>query len=122
MDIYIEFGKRLAEVRKSRKLSQAQLAEKLDMPQSTYAQYEKAKRKIPLDLIVSLSNVLSISPTYLILGEEANCIEDFSEQESELIKKYRQLNVDGKVHIMKSIDFELSEQAQEAENKEERLA
>ena len=42
-------------------------------------------------------------------------------QEEKHIKKYRQLDVDGKVRIDKQIDFELYQQEQDAEKEEERL-
>lgn len=84
MNIYIEFGRRLAFIRQNSKLSQSQIAQKLNIAQSTYAGYEKGVRKIPLEIIVQLSKILNISPTILILGDEANIVKDYtiSEQES----------------------------------------
>lgn len=107
MSIYKEFGRRLADIRQTNDLSQKQLAEKLNIPQSTYAGYETGSRKIPLDLIVELSKIFKISPTILILGDEINIIDDFIPQEQELIKKYRQLNADGKERINNILDVEI---------------
>ena len=109
MSIYKEFGKRLADIRQTNNLSQKQLAEKLNIPQSTYAGYETGSRKIPLDLIVELSKIFKISPTILILGDEINIIDDFIPQEQELIKKYRQLNADGKERINNMLDVEIDQ-------------
>ena len=61
MNIYIEFGRRLAFIRQNSKLSQSQIAQKLNIAQSTYAGYEKGVRKIPLEIIVQLSKILNIS-------------------------------------------------------------
>lgn len=121
MSIYKEFGKRLADIRQTNDLSQKQLAEKLNIPQSTYAGYETGSRKIPLDLIVELSKIFKISPTILILGDEINIIDDFIPQEQELIKKYRQLNADGKERINNMLDVEIDQlrrkEMKQSENK-----
>lgn len=94
MNIYIEFGRRLAFIRQNSKLSQSQIAQKLNIAQSTYAGYEKGVRKIPLEIIVQLLKILNISPTILILGDEANIVKDYTISEQELIKKYRQLTAE----------------------------
>lgn len=109
MNIYIEFGKRLAEMRQQINLSQKSIADKLEIPQSTYAGYETGSRKIPLELIVRLSKILNISPTVLILGKEINIINDFTASELELIKKYRQLDADGRQRIENQLNFEVEQ-------------
>lgn len=105
MNIYIEFGRRLAFIRQNSKLSQSQIAQKLNIAQSTYAGYEKGVRKIPLEIIVQLSKILNISPTILILGDEANIVKDYTISEQELIKKYRQLTAEQQGAIENSIDY-----------------
>ena len=105
MNIYIEFGRRLAFIRQNSKLSQSQIAQKLNIAQSTYAWYEKGVRKIPLEIIVQLSKILNISPTILILGDEANIVKDYTISEQELIKKYRQLTAEQQGAIENSIDY-----------------
>ena len=105
MNIYIEFGRRLDFIRQNSKLSQSQIAQKLNIAQSTYAGYEKGVRKIPLEIIVQLSKILNISPTILILGDEANIVKDYTISEQELIKKYRQLTAEQQGAIENSIDY-----------------
>lgn len=105
MNIYIEFGRRLAFIRQNSKLSQSQIAQKLNIAQSTYAGYEKGVRKIPLEIIVQLSKILNISPTILILGDEANIGKDYTISEQELIKKYRQLTAEQQGAIENSINY-----------------
>lgn len=68
--IYKEFGKRLAEVRISKKLTQAEAAEKLGTVQSTYSGYELGTRKINLELILKFSEIYDVSPNFLITGEK----------------------------------------------------
>lgn len=105
MNIYIEFGRRLAFIRQNSKLSQSQIAQKLNIAQSTYAGYEKGVRKIPLEIIVQLSKILNISPAILILGDEANIVKDYTISEQELIKKYRQLTAEQQGAIENSINY-----------------
>lgn len=105
MTIYIEFGRRLASIRQNSKLSQSQIAQKLNIAQSTYAGYEKGVRKIPLEIIVQLSKILDISPTVLILGDEANIVKEYTISEQELIKKYRQLTAEQQGAIENNIDY-----------------
>ena len=105
MNIYIEFGRRLAFIRQNSKLSQSQIAQKLNIAQSTYAGYEKGVRKIPLEIIVQLSKILNIGPTILISGDEANIVKDYTISEQELIKKYRQLTAEQQGAIENSIDY-----------------
>ena len=105
MNIYIEFGRRLASIRQNSKLSQSQIAQKLNIAQSTYAGYEKGVRKIPLEIIVQLSKILNISPTVLILGVEANIVKEYTISEQELIKKYRQLTAEQQGAIENNIDY-----------------
>lgn len=95
--IYAEFGHRLTSLRKQKGLSQAELAKKLDMPQSTYANYETGKRKITLELIMQFSQFYSVSPTFLVTGQEHfDSDMTVSLSEINLIKKYRALNERGK--------------------------
>ena len=105
MNIYIEFGRRLASIRQNSKLSQSQIAQKLNIAQSTYAGYEKGVRKIPLEVIVQLSQIFNISPTILILGNESNIIEDYTKSEKKLIKKYRQLTAEQQGAVENNIDY-----------------
>lgn len=123
MNIYIEFGRRLAFIRQNSKLSQSQIAQKLNIAQSTYAGYEKGVRKIPLEIIVQLSKILNISPTILILGDEANIVKDYTISEQELIKKYRQLTAEQQGAIENSINYyiEANKKAKSEENGERPL-
>lgn len=106
MSIYRDFGKRLASIRQNSNLSQVQIAQKLGIAQSTYAGYEKGVRKIPLEAIVQLSNILNISPTLLILGDEISIISDYTISEQEIIKKYRALDERGKESVIATLERE----------------
>ena len=104
--IYVEFGRRLTSLRRQYGLSQAELANKLHMPQSTYANYETGKRKITLELIMQFSQFYSVSPTFLVTGQEQFDSDiSISLPEIEMIKKYRTLNERGK----EAVDILLSQ-------------
>lgn len=70
--LYKEFGNRLAELRKLKGFTQAEIALKLNTVQSTYSGYELGTRKITLELIKELSKIFDVSPDFLILGKEIN--------------------------------------------------
>lgn len=54
--------------------------------------------------------------------EPINSISEFNYEEKDIIKKYRLLDEGGKGRIKNQLEYEVSQQAQKAENKEERLA
>lgn len=81
--IYKEFGKRLAEVRISKKLTQAEAAEKLGTVQSTYSGYELGTRKINLELILKFSEIYDVSPNFLITGKE-DISQEISKNKTEI--------------------------------------
>ena len=115
MNIYKEIGKRLAVIRQNQNYSQKQLSALLSIPQSTYAGYETGARKIPLDLIVKLSRILKISSAFLILGNESFNIDNFSNIENTMIKKYRQLDANGQEDVDDYIDMKLAKLQRKAE-------
>lgn len=81
--IYKEFGKRLAEVRISKKLTQAEAAEKLGTVQSTYSGYELGTRKINLELILKFSEIYDVSPNFLITGKK-DISQEISKNKTEI--------------------------------------
>ncbi len=70
--IYLEFGRRLAAARKEAGLTQAEVAERLGTVQSTYSGYELGTRKVTGELIAALSDILDVSPDYLVKGTKKN--------------------------------------------------
>lgn len=100
-NIYIEFGKRLSKLRSKKGFSQNDIAKKLGIAQTTYSGYENGVRKIPLEFITTLSDILNISPTFLINGNFSNSLEYQT-----LIKKYRTLDEKGKHTVDVVLDIE----------------
>lgn len=60
------FGKRLKELRKSKKMSQIELANLIGVTQATIANYEKDQRSPNIDTIIELSRLFEVSLPYLI--------------------------------------------------------
>lgn len=57
---------RIREIRKSKNLSQAKLANILDVSASTIGMYEQGRRKPDKDMLLKLAQVLDVSVDYLI--------------------------------------------------------
>lgn len=72
------FGKRLREVRKSKKLTQQQIADEIGVNRGSYSNWEKGKREPSFENLVKLASILGTSTDYL-LGTSNNYIdlEDF---------------------------------------------
>ena len=69
-----DFSKRLLKLRKSRGLSQIELAQKVQISSSTLGNYENAMGIPSLSVAESLADVLNVSLDYLACGEIANVI------------------------------------------------
>ena len=61
-------GQRIAAARKDQKLSQVQLAARLDVPQQTLAHYEVGRTRGPIELLPRMAEVLDISLDELLIG------------------------------------------------------
>lgn len=60
------FSIRLQELRKEAGLSQRQVAEKLNMRQQSYAQYESNKSEPNLETLAKIAEIFQVSADYLI--------------------------------------------------------
>ena len=97
---YERFGKNLASLREKLGLSQYDISKKLELSQSTYAGYETGTRKIPLSMIIKLSNFFGVKPDVLIGAEEhidsSTSLPTLEDDETKLLELYRKLNSKGK--------------------------
>ncbi|MBQ6994994.1 MAG: helix-turn-helix transcriptional regulator [Lachnospiraceae bacterium] len=103
---YVAFGRNLATARVSLGLSQADIAARLDMPQSTYAGYESGTRKVPLSVILQFSNFFGKTPDELIgikemvISSPKSVQSTFTDEEYKLLKYFNDLNKDGKKKLI----------------------
>lgn len=73
-NIYIPMllAKRIAAIRKNRGLTQMEMADRLDISQSSYARYEKSASNLRFKTIIKIAEVLDVSVGYLCSIDEAN--------------------------------------------------
>ena len=62
----VSFGERLRECRAEKGLTQAQLAARLSVTQSTVGKYERGALQPNLEMLVQLCKVLEVSADYLL--------------------------------------------------------
>ncbi len=62
----ITFGKRLGEVRKDKKLSQDDLAKKMDLQGAVIGRYERDEVKPSIEVAARIAQVLGVSLDYLV--------------------------------------------------------
>ena len=68
---FVALGERMAQFRKARGITQAQIAEALGLTQQTYQSYEVGRRRIPVSTLPSVARALSVSLEDLF-GETEN--------------------------------------------------
>lgn len=66
----MEFSERLKELRKQAHLTQVELASKLGIVQSSYADWERGKKKPTQDNLVKIAQILNVSVDYLVGNSE----------------------------------------------------
>ena len=57
---------KIREIRKKKGYKQAAIAEELGISQSTYAKIEKGQHKLSLETFLSISQILSVTPTDIL--------------------------------------------------------
>lgn len=65
---YKNIGKRIVRRRKSLKISQIALAEKIEISNNYLSSIEHGKEKPSLDILVRICNAICVTPDYLIMG------------------------------------------------------
>ena len=58
--------KRIRDLREDHDLTQAQVGEKINVPQRTYAYYESGERMIPPTVLCALADLYGVSVDYLL--------------------------------------------------------
>ena len=65
-------GKRIQQARKSKRYTQAELAEMIDMSSKNLSCLERGTTGLSVPTLISLCNVLDISSDYILFGNEDN--------------------------------------------------
>lgn len=82
-----ELGTRLASLRKTANLSQAQMAETIGIPQRTVSFYERQATSLPSPLIPKFADALGV-PVEVVLGMEVKNSKNKRGPKSELEKRF----------------------------------
>lgn len=68
----ITIGERIKELRKERKISQAELAKNINVSPGNVGDWERGKAKPGADALISLMNYFSVSADWLLTGKGSN--------------------------------------------------
>lgn len=102
--IYLSLGERIRKYRKINKFTQKQLSSQLGLTPKMISFYERNERIPPIDIIIKLSEIFSVSTDYLLgLSPEQsipNTQTSLSSEEKEIINLYRSLDRDYKDIIL----------------------
>lgn len=102
---YKVIGTRIKAKRKAIKLTQEEIAEKLDVTVGYISQVERGVTKINLDLLCRIGNILDCDIAYFVSGASA---EQSSYLAEEFANKFSQLTKDQKQLIISLIELQLS--------------
>ena len=103
---------RLAQLREERELSQEDVGKIVNAAQNTVSQWERGARGISSEMLIRLSDFYKVSIDYLLGRSEdrsmfhKTTLSDITDDEIQLIKKYRSLDEDGKRRVLRNLDGE----------------
>ena len=123
-DIKLKFAQNLKNIMQKRNKTQSDLVKDLSFRQATVSDWLNGKKYPRMDKVEKLANYLGVSINELLMQsvpESPVPALQLTDQEKSMIKKYRQLNADGKLVIDNQIDFMLYKQEQSAEKEEQSL-
>lgn len=120
---------RLKELRVETGLNQKEVAKILGIAQPTLSGWETGRTQIDYDNLIKAADYFNVTIDYLLGRTDENVItsaaapaqEALTTQEETHIKKYRQLDTDGKEEIDDLIDVKLAKLQRSVEKEEENL-
>lgn len=57
---------RLKDLREDNDITQQKIAERLNIRQNTYSQYENGQRQLPVDILIKLAEIYDTSTDYIL--------------------------------------------------------
>ncbi len=94
-----EIGARISEIRKKKRLTQEELAEKMDVSIQMISNLERGKKAIRPENIIKLCEALDISTEYILRGVSSD------EELDELLRKFRALSREKQEAVERIIDL-----------------
>ncbi|WP_159567736.1 helix-turn-helix domain-containing protein [Budvicia diplopodorum] len=87
-----DFGKNLSTIRKSRQLTQLELADLLDVQPRMIGRWEQGQAKPQFDYIIKLAQILEVTIDHLLLGGEGLSIPVFDIKNKRLKELCKQVD------------------------------
>lgn len=118
------YYQRLRDIREDMDLKQEELANKLNMTRQQYQLYESGKREIPFHSVIELAGIFGISIDYIAgrtNDKKGLTRSELSQEEKELIKKYRTLSVRRQGRLAERLDMLEHEERQEKAKRKEAI-
>ncbi len=84
---YNVIGSRIKKARRAKKLTQEELAEKIDVSVAFLSRVERGSSHINLKRLTQLCNLLDVSEGYILNGSSSNSNEYLNKEFNELLKK-----------------------------------
>lgn len=120
-EIKLLFSKRLKEIMANHDKTQGDLVRDLNFRQATVSDWLNGKKYPRMDKIEKLAHYFGLSINELLLTSSPVPTIKLTQQEETHIKKYRQLDADGKEEIDDIIDVKLAKLQRKAEEDAESL-
>ena len=79
-------GQRVKEIRLQNHISQAKLAEQVNLSATYISRIETAKKQASLKSLILISNALGVTVDSLLYGNQANSFTDYQSELSQLLK------------------------------------
>ncbi|MFV0520404.1 MAG: helix-turn-helix domain-containing protein [Lachnospirales bacterium] len=98
---YVQLGLKIKEIRKSKSITQSQLAEMVDVNPSHISNMENAYTKVSLSVLVSVANALETSVDYILYGNYSNTKNII---EKEILFTIKELDEKTKEKVLKIIE------------------
>lgn len=121
-DIKLKFAQNLKNIMQKRNKTQSDLVKDLSFRQATVSDWLNGKKYPRMDKVEKLANYLGVSINELLMQsvfEPPIPAIQLTDQEKSMIKKYRQLNADGKsrVDYVLNMEFDLVNNSAEKEER-----
>lgn len=110
---------RIRDLKEDRDMKQSDIAKIINMSDKQYARYERGETDVPLQVAITLADFYNVSLDYIAgrtNDKRGLTRSELSDEETELIKKYRSLSEGGKSRILERMEV-ISEQEQEQQAK-----
>ncbi len=120
-EIKLLFSKRLKEIMANHDKTQGDLVRDLNFRQATVSDWLNGKKYPRMDKIEKLAHYFGLSINELLSTSSPAPTLSLTQQEETLIKKYRQLDADGRERVDYVLDMEYRLANERAEKEEESL-